>query len=159
MESNPVSANRILIVDDEPTLVFFLRQGLSEADLNCDVEGVGSGEEALARLAFDKYGVLITDLKMPGINGLTLAAAARSLHPAIGIILMTAYGSRDVEAEAEQLMVDGYLTKPFQMGKLRELVERILLNRRQQPTQENTNGAKRVGIPSQNHSTAEVEFE
>ncbi len=119
-------ANRILIVDDEPTLVFFLRRGLSEAGPNWEVEGVGSGEEALSRLAFDKYQVLITDLKMPGINGLTLAAAARSLHPKIGIILMTAFGSGEVEDEAEQLSVDGYLTKPFQMERLRDLVENIL---------------------------------
>ncbi|UCC89338.1 MAG: response regulator [Anaerolineales bacterium] len=121
-----MDANRILIVDDEPTLVFFLRRGLSEAGLSCEVEGVGSGEEALAKLAFSKYRVLITDLKMPGMNGLTLAVAARSLHPTIGIILMTAYGSREVEAEAEQMMIDGYLTKPFQMEKLRGLVEKIL---------------------------------
>jgi DNA-binding NtrC family response regulator len=126
VEANLVYVNRILIVDDEPTLVFFLRRGLSEAGLSCEVEGVGSGEEALAKLAFGKYQVLITDFKMPGINGLTLAAAARSLHPAIGIILMTAYGSREVEAEAEQIVVDGYLTKPFQMEELRNLVERVL---------------------------------
>ena len=119
-------ANRILIADDEETLVFFLRRGLTEAGLNCEVDVAGSGEDALAKLTFDKYQVLITDLKMPGINGLTLAAAARELHPTIGIILMTAYGSREVESEAEQLMVDGYLTKPFQMERLRGLVERIL---------------------------------
>ena len=104
MKANPVYTNRILIVDDEPTLVFFLRQGLSEAGLNCEVEGVGSGEEAMTKLAFAKYRVLITDLKMPGISGLTLAAAARSLQPNIGIILMTSYGAREVEARAEQLM-------------------------------------------------------
>lgn len=119
-------ANRILIVDDEQTLVFFLRRGLSEAGLNCNVDVVSSGEEALTKLVFDEYQVLITDLKMPGINGLTLASAARSLHPTIGVILMTAYGSREVEAQAEQLMVDGYLTKPFQMERLRDLVEKIL---------------------------------
>jgi len=121
-----VYANRVLIVDDEQTLVFFLRRGLSEAGLNCDVDVVSSGEEALAKLAFSKYQVLITDLKMPGIDGLMLASAARSLHPTIGIILMTAYGSREVEAEVEQLMIDGYLTKPFQMERLRDLVEKIL---------------------------------
>jgi DNA-binding NtrC family response regulator len=121
-----VCTNRILIVDDEPTLVFFLRRGLSEAGLNCAVEGANSGEEALAKLAFDKYRVLVTDLRMAGINGLTLVAAARALHPTIGVILMTAYGSRQVEDEAEQLMVDGYLTKPFQMDKLCGLVENIL---------------------------------
>jgi DNA-binding NtrC family response regulator len=130
VEANPVQANRILIADDEQTLVFFLRRGLTEAGLNCEVDVASSGEDALAKLAFDKYQVLITDLKMPGINGLTLAAAARHLHPTIGIILMTAYGSREVEAEAEQLMVDGYLTKPFQMERLRALVERILQTQR-----------------------------
>lgn len=158
MESNLASTNRILIVDDEPTLVFFLRRGLSETDLNCDVEGVGSGEEALAKLAFDKYSVLITDLKMPGINGLTLAAAARSLQPTIGVILMTAYGSREIEVEAEKLMVDGYLTKPFQMEKLRDLVEKVLYTR-QHLTPETTNKAERVGIPPKNRSTMEVELE
>jgi two-component system response regulator GlrR len=158
MESNLASTNRILIVDDEPTLVFFLRRGLSEADLNCDVEGVGSGEEALAKLAFDKYSVLITDLKMPGINGLTLAAAARSLQPTIGIILMTAYGSREIEVEAEKLTIDGYLTKPFQMEKLRDLVEKILYTR-QHLTPETTNRAKRAAIPPKNRSTMEVELE
>jgi DNA-binding NtrC family response regulator len=126
VEANLVYGNRVLIVDDEPTLVFFLRRGLSEAGLDCEVDGVDSGEEALARLAFDKYQILITDLRMPGINGLSLAAAARSLHPSIGIILMTAYGSQEVETEAEQMMVDGYLTKPFQIQKLRDLVEKIL---------------------------------
>jgi DNA-binding NtrC family response regulator len=126
-----VFADRILIVDDEPTLVFFLRRGLSEAGLNCEVDGVNSGEDALARLAFEKYRVLITDLKMPGINGLTLVAAARALHPTISIILMTAYGSRQVEDEAGQLKVDGYLTKPFQMDKLHRLIENILQVRQQ----------------------------
>lgn len=70
--------------------------------------------------------MLVTDLKMPDINGLTLASAARLVNPAIGVILMTAYGSREVETEAEQLMIDGYLTKPFQMERLRDLIEKIL---------------------------------
>lgn len=156
MESNLASAPRILIVDDEPTLVFFLRRGLLEASLNCDVESVGSGEEALARLAFDKYSVLVTDLKMPGINGLTLAAAARSLQPAIGVILMTAYGSREIEAEAEQLMVDAYLTKPFQLERLRDLIEKILHARLYSDTN-NIIGAEHAGTQPQNRSAMEVE--
>ena len=143
MDSNPITKERILIVDDEPTLVFFLRRDLSEGGLNCEVEGVGSGEDALARLAFAQYSVLITDLRMPGINGLTLAAAARSLQPTIGIILMTAFGSHEVEAEAEQLMVDGYLTKPFQMERLHSLVEKIL-HTRQRKAIGSISGTKRA---------------
>ena len=143
MDSNLVTKERILIVDDEPTLVFFLRRDLSERGLNCEVEGVGSGEDALARLAFAQYSVLITDLRMPGINGLTLVAAARSLQPTIGVVLMTAFGSHEVEAEAEQLMVDGYLTKPFQMERLHSLVEKIL-HTRQRKAIESMTGTKRA---------------
>lgn len=117
---------RILIVDDEPTLVFFLRQGLIEAGLECEVEVAGSGEEALAKLTYDHYMVLITDLKMPGISGLTLAEAARSIHPKIGIILMTAFGSREVELEVKKLKVDGYLTKPFPISSLCEMIKTLL---------------------------------
>jgi two-component system response regulator AtoC len=143
VDSNPVTKERILIVDDEPTLVFFLRRDLSERGLDCEVEGVGSGEDALARLAFAQYSVLITDLRMPGINGLTLVAAARSLQPTIGVVLMTAFGSHEVEAEAEQLMVDGYLTKPFQMERLHSLVEKILHTRHRKAI-ENITGTKRA---------------
>ena len=143
VDSNLVTKERILIVDDEPTLVFFLRRDLSERGLNCEVEGVGSGEDALARLAFAQYSVLITDLRMPGINGLTLVAAARSLQPTIGVVLMTAFGSHEVEAEAEQLMVDGYLTKPFQMERLHSLVEKIL-HTRQRKAIESMTGTKRA---------------
>ncbi len=143
MDPYPKAKVRILIVDDEPTLVFFLRQDLAERGLDCEVEGVGSGEDALARLAFTQYSVLITDLRMPGINGLTLAAAARSLQPTIGVVLMTAFGSHEVEAEAEQLMVDGYLTKPFQMERLHSLVEKIL-HTRQRKAIENRPGTKRA---------------
>ncbi len=143
MDPYPKAKERILIVDDEPTLVFFLRQDLSERGLDCEVEGVGSGEDALARLAFTQYSVLITDLRMPGINGLTLAAAARSLQPAIGVVLMTAFGSHEVEAEAEQLMIDGYLTKPFQIERLHSLVEKILHTRRHK-TKENRAGTNRA---------------
>jgi DNA-binding NtrC family response regulator len=143
VDSNPNAKERILIVDDEPTLVFFLRRDLSERGLDWEVEGVGSGEEAVARLAFTQYSVLITDLRMPGINGLTLAAAARSLQPAIGVVLMTAFGSHEVEAEAEQLMIDGYLTKPFQIERLHSMVEKIL-HTRQRKTIENRAGTKRA---------------
>jgi DNA-binding NtrC family response regulator len=100
--------------------------------------------------------VLVTDLKMPGINGLTLAAAARSLQPAIGVILMTAYGSREIEAEAEQLMVDAYLTKPFQLERLRDLIEKILHAQLYSDTN-NIIGAEHAGTQPQNRSAMEVE--
>ena len=86
-------------------------------------------EEALSKLTLNRYDLLITDLRMPGISGLTLIEVARSLHPNINVILMTAYGSREVEDKANQLQVDAYLTKPFPTAKLRDTVAKLLTNR------------------------------
>lgn len=116
---------RILIVDDEPTLVFFLKQGLQEAE-NYTVEGASSGEDALTKLTYNRYDLIVTDLKMPGISGFTLVEVARSLHPDIGVILITAFGSPEVQNEVKQLDVDGYLTKPFPFIELQGLVKKTL---------------------------------
>ena len=120
-------AKRVLIVDDEPTLVFFLMKGLRESAALYEVTSASNAEDALAKLTLNRYDLLITDLKMPGVNGLTLIEVARSLQPDISVILMTAYGSRDVKDEATRLEVDGYLTKPFPTAKLQELAGKILL--------------------------------
>ena len=117
---------RILVVDDEPTLVFFLKQGLQESQFPCNVDVAASGEEALTKLTYNRYDLLITDLKMPGISGFTLIEVARSLYQDIRVILMTAFGSREVQDEAKQLEVEGYLTKPFPTAQLRDLVNNIL---------------------------------
>lgn len=124
---------RILIVDDEPTLVFFLKQGLQESQLAYVVDGASSGEEALTKLTYNTYDLLVTDLKMPGISGFTLVEVARSLHPNIGVILMTAFGSREVQDESEQLNVNGYLIKPFPTAQLQEMIKEILMMKESTP--------------------------
>ncbi len=136
---------RVLIVDDEATLVFFLKQGLQEDESLITVDGAASGEEALTKLTYSRYDLLITDLKMPGISGFTLVEVARSLHPQIGIILITAFGSPEVQNEADHLNVDGYLTKPFPIAQLQNLVNSILFR-----TTESTDNM----ITSQNNSVA-----
>lgn len=121
-------AKRILVVDDESTLIFFLKKDLEEVDTSFQVEIASSGEGALKKLTYNRYDLLITDLSMPGISGFTLAEIARSMHPDIRIVLMTAFGSQEVKDEADSLMVDGYLTKPFPTAQLRELVCNTLIN-------------------------------
>lgn len=122
-----IRAKQILIVDDEPTLVFFLRQGLEAAEVEFSIDNASSGEEALAKLAHNRYDLLVTDLKMPGISGLTLIDAARSLQPHLAIIVMTAFDSPEVHDKAIKLGVDGYLKKPFSTATLRDLATKILL--------------------------------
>lgn len=119
-------AKRVLIVDDEPTLVFFLMQGLRDSEIPYEVNSASSAEEALAMFTLNQYDLLITDLKMPDVNGLTLIEVARSLQYDISVILMTAFGSREVQNEASRLEVDGYLTKPFATVTLREMASKIL---------------------------------
>lgn len=126
MPTQPGKPKRILVVDDEPTLVFFLKQGLQEDVLPCWVDVAASGEEALTRLTYNLYDLLVTDLKMPGINGFTLVEVARSLQPDLRVILMTAFGSPEVQNEVAKLNVDGYITKPFSTARLREMVHQAL---------------------------------
>ncbi len=66
---------------------------------------------------------------MPGISGFTLVEVARSLHPHIHVILMTAFGSREVQDESEQLKVNGYLIKPFPTAQLQEMIKEILMTK------------------------------
>lgn len=126
MLEKPITPKRILVVDDEETLTFFLKQGLQEITIPCDIEIASSGEDALTKLTYNRYDLLITDLKMPGISGFTLVEVARSLHPGIKVVLMTAFGSREVQVEVKNLNVEGYLTKPFPTAKLRDIASDIL---------------------------------
>lgn len=128
MLSQSGRAKRILVVDDESTLIFFLKKDLEEVDTTFHVEIASSGEDALKKLTYNRYDLLITDLSMPGISGFTLTETARSMHPDIRVVLMTAFGSQEVKDEADSLMVDGYLTKPFPTAHLRKLVCDTLIN-------------------------------
>ncbi len=126
MPKGPSKPKRILIVDDESTLVFFLQQGIKESKIACKLEVSSSGEDALTKLTYQKFDLIITDLKMPGISGFTLIESARSLYPQIKTIVMTAFGSREVEKEVKNLGIDGYLNKPFPTSQLVTLIQEIL---------------------------------
>lgn len=125
MRQHSIRPRQILIVDDESTLVYFLKQSLQEIESGFALETASSGEDALDKLTCDQYDLLITDLKMPGINGFRLSEVARLLHPEIKIILMTAHGSPEVQHHAQKIGADGYLTKPFSTIKLHTLAKEI----------------------------------
>lgn len=119
-------SRKILVVDDEATLLFFLRQMLLDSANTYTVDTVSTGEEAINRLNAHPYDLLITDLKMPGISGLTLIEVARSLHPNIKIILMTAFDSPELEQQIRTLRVEAYLIKPFPITRLCTLAHQLL---------------------------------
>lgn len=122
-----MTAGRILVVDDEVALTFFLQQTLLAKNAErYTVQTATSGKEALRHLQDQSYDLLITDQKMPGMDGLQLIAAARQIAPQLRVILMTAYDSAEVMEQAQKLRVFRYITKPFYVDDLRQAVREAL---------------------------------
>lgn len=115
-------SKRILIVDDEESVAFFLREHLLEAQAGYWVEVANSSEEALSKIASQPFDLVITDLRMPGMDGLELMEVIRRQSPRTRMILMTAYGDARIERAAYQLGACQYITKPF---RVQELVNRV----------------------------------
>jgi CheY-like chemotaxis protein/predicted regulator of Ras-like GTPase activity (Roadblock/LC7/MglB family) len=116
----------ILIVDDEPRVALFLSKALERLNPAYQVSVAHSGEEALQALNRSQVDLLVTDLRMPGISGLELIRWVRAASPQTRTILITAYGSDDVEAEARRLEASRYITKPFSVDDFARAVEEAL---------------------------------
>ncbi len=113
---------RVLVVDDEPAVLFTLREVLAERGHE-PVTAQG-GREALGRL--DGVDAVITDLSMPGMDGLALLAAIRERDAALPVVLLTAHGSEKVAVQAMKAGAYDYATKPFDIDELVVVVERAL---------------------------------
>ena len=82
----------VLIVDDEEKVVFFLRESLEELGRDFTIGTAKSAEEALEKIETHPYDLVISDLRMPGIDGLQLLERVKERHPKTRFVLMTAYG-------------------------------------------------------------------
>jgi len=109
---------RILVVDDEVNLALMLKDGLNKLP-NCEVAMATSGEQALQLFAEQPFDLLITDYKMPGIDGLALAMRIRRLYPLTAIVMMTAYGNDDLRVRATRVNIRHFLDKPVQLTDIR----------------------------------------
>ncbi len=117
---------RILIVEDESTAAFSLGRMVEHLHESYRVHIAHSGEEALDALDDQPLDLLVTDLRMPGISGLELIRRLRTSSPQTQAILITAYGSDEVEAEARRLGVCRYISKPFLVEDLLNTIQHIL---------------------------------
>ena len=124
--SVPGERKRVLIVDDEERVAFFLAETVRAMGKGLSVVSVGSAEEALEQMAYRPFDLLVTDLRMPGMDGLELIRQVQHSYPQTRTILITAYGSEGVEAEVRRLRSAFYLTKPFPVGQFTQAVERAL---------------------------------
>jgi CheY-like chemotaxis protein len=117
---------RILVVDDEPNLAFLLAENLVDLGPDYEIEVSHSGPEALDLNTQNPFDLVITDLMMPEMNGLTLSKHLSEEKPDIKLILMTAYGNEDIALKAKDLGICSYITKPFEMEDMLEAVQSVL---------------------------------
>ena len=116
--------SRVLVVDDESSIRELLAKTLALAEY--DVDTAPDGRAALERLRLGHYGLLIADLKMPGMDGLTLIREAKRLKSDIPVIIITGFSTESSAIEAINLGVAGYLTKPFRVPQVLAAAARAL---------------------------------
>jgi excisionase family DNA binding protein len=115
--TNHVAARpRVLVVDDEASIRDLLAKTLALAEYDVDV--APDGRTALERMRLDPYDLLIADLKMPGMDGLTVIREAKRYKPDLAVIIITGFSTESSAIEAVNLGVSGYLTKPFRVPQV-----------------------------------------
>jgi excisionase family DNA binding protein len=115
---------RVLVVDDEESIRELLTKTLGLAEY--EVEAIGDARAALDLLRRDRWDLLIADLRMPGMDGLSLIREARRLHPTLPVIIITGYSSESSAIQAVNLGVVGYLVKPFRIPHVLSAVAKAL---------------------------------
>jgi two-component system response regulator PilR (NtrC family) len=117
-------AEAILVADDEPGV----RESLAEVlrDAGYDVQTAADGRAALAALEARDFGVIITDLRMPGVDGLAVLKRAREISPQTLVLVMTAHGSVDTAIEALRTGATDYILKPVGFDDLLAKVARLI---------------------------------
>ena len=114
---------KVLIVDDEPLMRLSMLDALEA--VGCEVTAAATGTEGLVILGTRQFDIVITDLRLPGADGLTILRASKERSPTTEVILITAHGSVDTAVGAINLGAYDYITKPFQMDELLLIVERV----------------------------------
>jgi len=120
----PDQRPRVLVVDDNLEMARTLADGL--ADRGYDATALASGRDAIDRLGAERFDAVVTDLRMPRVDGLELLAASRRLDPDRPVIVMTAYSAIDTAVESIRQGAYHYLTKPFKQDELLLFLGRAL---------------------------------
>jgi DNA-binding NtrC family response regulator len=115
---------RILVVEDDPGLRFTMTDALEGKGFA--VTGADNGVEAIRRLLDEAYDVVVTDLRLPGKDGMEVLRAARGKNPPPSVVVMTGYASVESAVAAMKDGAEDYLTKPFPMDALLLLLGKIL---------------------------------
>ena len=119
---------KILVIDDEETISNLLNDYLSEIGYSITV--ARNGDEAIREINKGGFDIIITDIKMPDINGIELLKAARTIDPNAVIIVITGYATIETTQEAIRLGAYDYIIKPFQMEEIKFVVKKGIETKR-----------------------------
>ena len=119
---------KILVVDDEASVLLTVVAILQQEGF--DVDSAGGGEQAIQAIRSTRYDLVLTDLKMPGVDGLQVLEEVRKTSPSTVTVMMTGYGSVDSALEAVQRGAYEYLLKPTEVADLKAAVRRSLERKR-----------------------------
>lgn len=123
-----VCANRILVVDDEPIVCSSCRKTFEEEGYQ--VETALSGREGLKKARQGDFDVIVTDLKIPDINGLEVLERLKREQPHIPVIMITGYASPETDTEAMKIGAFDYIAKPFSPDQLMDVIRTAIEKRR-----------------------------
>jgi DNA-binding response OmpR family regulator len=118
---------RLLVVDDEEPIRFALEDFFSAQGFEVDCAAEKEAAETL--LASHRYALMVADLRLAGAEsrqGLELVAWARKRRPDLRIVVLTAFGSAEAEAEARRLGADAFLSKPMSLPALKDVVSGLV---------------------------------
>jgi excisionase family DNA binding protein len=116
--SRDSARQRVLVVDDEASIRDLLSKTLALAEYDVDTAADGPGALDRLRERRGAYDLMIADLRMPGMDGLTLIREAKQINQALPIIIITGFSTESSAIEAVNLGVAGYLTKPFRVPQV-----------------------------------------
>src|SRR4030042_1910082 len=120
--------NRILVVDDEKPIRDFLFEALTQLG-GFSIELAGNGEEALKKIEKENFDLVLTDMKMPKMDGLQLIAEIAKFKPETLMVLLTGHGTIDSALEAMKRGASDYLTKPINLDELMLRIHKVLEER------------------------------
>ena len=121
--------HRVLVVDDEASFLASIAEGLSSGDVPCQVLTAGDGAAAIELLSSTDVEIVMTDLKMPNVDGFQLLAWLAQHRPSTPVIVMTAFGTPTMQDQVVDNGALHFIEKPFDVVAARRTIHRILTNR------------------------------
>lgn len=115
---------RLLVVDDEPIVGKRLKQVFGK--IGFEIETFTDSASALAAMAEKSFDIVVTDLKMEGIDGIEVLKRVRAMNPETRVIIITGYASPDTAELAQQQGVFAFLAKPFRLDELKQVIYRAM---------------------------------